>query len=95
MSQRTINLSESDAKELARIRDTGSPPYLRERAAAILKIAEGVPAAVVARERLLRHRRPDTVYEWLNRFSEGGIQGLKIHPGRGRKAAFFPSMCRQ
>jgi hypothetical protein len=39
-------------------------PYRRERATALLKIAAGQPAAVVARSGLLRPRDPDTVYSW-------------------------------
>jgi hypothetical protein len=34
---------------------------LRERSAALLKIADGMPAALVARQGLLRPRDPDTV----------------------------------
>ena len=74
------------------MRDTNPLPYLRERAAALLKIAEGTPAAHVARFGLLRPRAEDTVYGWLNRFQREGIGGLTITSGRGRKPAFSPSV---
>ncbi len=64
--------------------------YRRERAAALLKIAAGHPAARVAREGLLRPRKPDTVYAWCDRFSEAGVAGLTIRPGRGRQVTSPP-----
>ena len=73
------------------MRDHARQPYLRERAAALLKIADGMPAALVARQGLLRPRRPDTVYDWLDRYQATGSAGMKVHPGRGRKPAFSPS----
>ncbi len=88
MSQRQIMLTNAQRQELIRLRDTAEKPYLRERAAAILKVADGTPAAVVARQGLLRQRKPDTIYDWLNRFHDEGVAGLSIRPGRGRKPAF-------
>lgn len=44
------------------MRDYASRPYLRERAAALLKVAASIPAAVVARQGLLRPRKPETIY---------------------------------
>ncbi len=85
MPQRHIDLTKAQRQELIRLRDTADKPYLRERAAAILKVADGTPAAVVARQGLLRQRKPDTIYDWLNRFHAEGIEGLSIRPGRGRK----------
>lgn len=65
--------------------------YVRERAAALLKIADGEPASVVARHGLLRKRDPDTVYAWMDRYEAEGVPGLVIRAGRGRKPAFSPS----
>jgi transposase len=45
----------------------------------------------VGLHRLLKHRRPDTVYEWVRRYRAEGIGGLAVKPGRGRKPAFSPS----
>lgn len=89
---RGVVLSESQRSELVRLRDTAAKAYLRERAAALLKVADGLPGALVARFGLLRAREPDTVYAWLNRFAEGGVAGLTIRDGRGRKPAFSPSV---
>ena len=91
MPRRQLVLSETERQALVQLRDHAHQPYLRERAAALLKIAEGMPAALVARHGLLRPRDPDTVYTWLDRYQAAGHAGLKVHPGRGRKPAFSPS----
>ena len=87
---RRILLTPAERAELEQLRDHAVKPYLRERAAALLKVADGAIAATVARERLLRRRQPRTVYLWLDRYREDGIAGLTIRPGRGRKPAFSP-----
>lgn len=87
---RTLVLSDADRTALVRLRDTAPKAYLRERAAALLKVADGHPAAQVARDGLLRARDPDTLYTWLNRYRDEGEAGLTIRPGRGRKPAFSP-----
>lgn len=88
-----LSLSEPQRQALIHLRDTAPKPYQRERAAALLKIDTGIPAARVAREGLHRPRKPDTLYEWLRRFEAEGLAGLlKIRPGRGRKPAFSPSL---
>lgn len=91
MSQRRIVLLEPQRLELTRLRDTAAKAYLRERAAAILKVAQGIAGSTVACCLLLRPRRPDTLYGWLNRYEVEGVEGLVIRPGRGRKPAFSPS----
>ena len=88
---RTLDLSEQQCEELRRYRDHDQRPYLRERAAALLKIADGEKAAEVARRLLLRRHKPDTIYEWQDRYEREGIKGLLIRKGRGRKPAFSPS----
>ncbi len=88
---RQVVLSEHARAELERLRDHASKPYLRERAAALLKIADGTPLSVVAREGLLRQHTAETVREWLNRYETAGLEGLKVQAGRGRKPAFSPS----
>src|SRR3954471_802262 len=64
--------------------------YVRERAAALLKIADGKSAAWVAEHGLLTRHAPDTVYRWLNQYVAKGIGGLRIRPGRGRKPRLPP-----
>lgn len=66
------------------MRDTDKRPYLRERAAALLKIADGWSAHGVAREGLLKARHPDTVYAWLTRYEREGLGGLIQRP-RGHR----------
>jgi hypothetical protein len=87
---RYFTLTEREEQELTRLRDQAAKPYLRERAAALLKVAAGQSAASVARHGLLRPRKPDTIYSWLDRFLIDGIAGLSIQSGRGRKPAFSP-----
>ena len=91
MSRRELPLTDQQRQQLLRLRDHAPQAYLRERAAALLKIADGMAASLVARQGLLRPRKPDTVYAWLDRFQAGGIDGLRVRAGRGRKPAFFPS----
>jgi transposase len=76
--------------ELVKVRDHHPKPYMRERAAALLKIADGVSGRWVARYGLLRTRACDTVYGWVHRYEAEGIAGLNVKPGRGRKPAFSP-----
>jgi hypothetical protein len=89
---RAFFLTTAERAELTRLRDTAPEPYLRERAAALLKVSDGMPAARVARQGLLRARKPDTLYAWIDRFIEQGIAGLRVREGRGRKPAFSPSL---
>ncbi|MEI2781182.1 MAG: hypothetical protein V9H25_07930 [Candidatus Competibacter sp.] len=56
MPRRQLVLSETERQQLVRLRDRARQPYLRERSAALLKIADGMPAALVARQGLLRPR---------------------------------------
>lgn len=91
---RRLVLTHEQRHQLTHLRDASPKPYLRERAAALLKIADGTPAAQVAHRGLLRPRQPDTVYRWLNSFEAQGINGLKVKPGAGRKPAFSPSATR-
>lgn len=90
--RRIVSLTAEQRVKLARLRDTGEKPHIRERAAALIKINEGQSAYEVARSGLLKPRDVDTLYAWLDRFEEEGIDGLNIRPGRGRKPAFSPSI---
>ena len=85
-----LKLSEEQSGELDQIARTHKIPYMRERAAALLKVASGIPAEVVACERLLVKRDPDSVRAWIQAYKDHGVEGLAIKPGRGRKPAFPP-----
>src|SRR4030042_1063994 len=89
-----IELTDAQRAELEDVRDHHPLPYMRERAAAILKIAQGFSGRETALNRLLKPHWPDTIYEWVVRYLAEGIQGLQIRPGRGRKGAFSPSLPR-
>ena len=83
-------ITQDQQDQLEQLRDTDKRPYMRERAAAMLKIAEGVSPRQVALNGLLKPRKPDTVYSWLHRYEKDGVAGLQIKSGRGRKPAYFP-----
>jgi hypothetical protein len=87
---RIFCLTDEERQELLHLRDHAPQAYLRERAAALIKVDAGQSAASVARLGLLRPRKADTVYAWLDRFLIDGLEGLRIRAGRGRKPAFSP-----
>jgi len=86
----TIKLTAKQRRELEDTRDHHQKPYMRERAAAILKIADGASGLQVGRSGLLKQRDPDSVYSWFHRYEDEGLGGLVIRKGRGRKPAFSP-----
>jgi transposase len=86
-----LDLSEKQRRDLEDVRDHHKLPYMRERAAAILKIANGHSGYETARQLLNQPHWQDTIYEWVKRYQADGIAGLEIHAGRGRKPAFSPS----
>ena len=88
MKQRTFTLDDEQRLALEQMRDRHPVPYLRERAAALLKVADGMSPHAVARHGLLKPRRPDTVYAWLNAYEQDGLAGLVQKPRRRR--AFSP-----
>ncbi len=83
MRQRTLTLTPSQRDDLLSRRAHDPRPYVRERCAALLLIADGVSAHAVAASRLLRPRDPDTVYAWLNRYQREGLDGLTGHAHGG------------
>jgi hypothetical protein len=87
MERRTLELSEPERSALCGLRDHDPRPYLRERAAALLKIADGAAPYAVARTGLLKPRQPDTVYRWLQAYQAAGLDGL-VHKPRGHRGRF-------
>jgi hypothetical protein len=85
--QRTLELSAGQRQTLQHYRDHDQRPYVRERCAAILKIADGKAPHWVAQHGLLKPRDPDTVYAWLNRYETMGFVGLLVrqHGGPRRR----------
>ena len=77
--RRTLSLTDAQRHELLHHRDHDPRPYVRERCAALLKIADGLAPHAVATKGLLRHRRPDTVYGWLDHYRAQGLAGVVAH----------------
>ena len=92
MPRRTLSLTEDQRQALADRRDHDSRPYVRERCAALLKVADGQAPYAVARHGLLRPRDPDTVYHWLALYQSEGLDGLIDHPhGGDHRRPFQPA----
>jgi hypothetical protein len=89
LARRTLNLTEVQRQELLQLRDHDPRPYVRERGAAILKIADGQSPHHVATTGLLRPRDPDTVYAWLGRYEAEGAAGLIAHPQGGSRGRYL------
>ena len=79
-----LSLDDAQERELEQYRDHDPRPYVRERCAAMLKIADGKAPYWVARNGLLKQRDPDTVYSWLKLYQAEGVLGLVGHAPGGR-----------
>jgi hypothetical protein len=94
MRRRTVLLSQEQHKELLATRDPDRRPYMRTKAAAILKVADGQQIKAVAHHGLNKPSTQDTVRIWINRSEAEGLTGLRVQLGRGRKPAFSPCASR-
>jgi hypothetical protein len=83
--RRMLKLSEEQQQALSELRDRTKEEAVRERCAALLKIANGVSAHQVAQQGLLRPRDPDTVYGWLDIYAAEGMAGLQAHRQGGKR----------
>lgn len=83
--RRTLKLSAEQQQALSTLRDQTKEETVRERCAALLKIAQGVSAHQVAQQGLLRRRDPDTVYKWLDIYEAEGMAGLQAHRHGGKR----------
>jgi len=81
----TLALSTEERTSLEQMRDHHPRPYLRERAAALLRIADGTPAYQVAIRGILKPRRPNTIYRWLHHYQQHGLAALYQKPRRRRR----------
>jgi transposase len=77
-----LKLSRKEISRLQAVRDRHATPYLRERVGAMLKIAAGLSVPQVARQGLLKARKPDSVYGWLSQDVGYGVAGLFQGPRR-------------
>lgn len=83
-TRRRLTLGEAQREELTQHRDHDPRPWVRERCAALLKIADGMTPHAVARHGLLKPRDPDTVYDWLNWYETHGFWTVEHFPHGGR-----------
>jgi hypothetical protein len=86
-----VELSEGQEAELEKVRHQHPKAFMRERAAAVLKVAQGETVTAVAEKGLLTRHEPETVHQWIKNYLAHGLQRWEIQSGRGRKAAFSPS----
>jgi transposase len=84
--RRKLLLSAGQREELVAHRDHDPRPYVRERCAALVKIAAGMSPHAVAQRGLLKARDPDTVYGWLAAYEAAGLAGVlaRQHGGARR-----------
>jgi hypothetical protein len=87
--RRTLALPEDQRTALKEYRDHDPRPYVRERCAALLKIADGSSPHAVARTGLLKARDPDTVYSWLTAYEAGGLAGVVARQHGGPRRGCF------
>src|SRR5260370_7475650 len=89
--RRTLSLTETQQHELLHHRDHDARPYVRERCAALLRIANGLAPHAVAVRGLLRGRHPDTVYACLDHYvAEGLARVLPHHQAADPRTSPFP-----
>jgi hypothetical protein len=87
-----LSLTTDEKAQLERWAKNPPKPYLRERARALLRIAQGEPIYQVA-QTLRTPVQRQTVRAWVVRFETARCAGLKVRAGRGRKPVFSPSTC--
>ena len=87
--RRTLPLSRQQHDELVAHRDHDPRPYVRERCAALLKIADGTSPFAVAKAGMLKPRDPDTVYGWLNTYEAAGLAGVVARQHGGPRRGCF------
>ncbi len=87
--QRTLTLTEEERGQLEDHRDHHASPQVRERCAALLKVADGKSPHWVAQHGLLKERDPDTVYHWLNIYQAEGLAGLIVRQHGGPRQGYL------
>lgn len=73
-----LTLNEQQREELEITASRHRYPYVRERAAALLQIANGLSGRFVALNSPGKPRKPDTIYSWYYRYINNGLNGLLI-----------------
>jgi hypothetical protein len=82
-----LRLAEAERETLDEAVRHHPHPDARERAAALLAIADGQSPHWVACHALLRRRDPDSLYQWLDFYATAGLAGLlhRRHGGAHRR----------
>jgi hypothetical protein len=88
--QLEAKLNVEQVRELEKVRDSHPKAYLRERASAILKVANGQSARQVGEHGLLKRHEPETVSLWVKRYLAEGLKGLTVKSGLASSPAFSP-----
>lgn len=88
--RRMLELTETQKQELCEVRDRHEKGHMREKAAILLKISDGMTPHVAAQVGGLKAHHPDTIYKWMTWYETEGLKRLEVQPGRGRKPAFSP-----
>ena len=76
-----INLTEEERQKLDKIVKTTDDPIFRNRAHAVLLVDQGRTQTEAGE--ILNVGRP-TIYKWLRKYNEGGIEGLQVKWSSGR-----------
>jgi transposase len=79
---RHVQLSKSERITLEAGYKNHIKSHVRQRCQALLLSDEGWQVKQVAK---LHHTRTRTIYTWMNRWTDLGIVGMMILPGRGLK----------
>jgi hypothetical protein len=87
-----VELSTDQRAELLHARDRHPKAHVREKVTAILKLADGQHIEEVATNGLHRRHDESTLSTWVRRYLAEGLPGLLVRAGRGRRAAFSPSV---
>lgn len=87
----TLTLTSEQRAELENVRDHDAKAHMRQKATALLLVADGHAPYAVARRLLGKRIDEDSVYAWLNLYKANGVNHLRVKGGRGRKPAFSPS----
>lgn len=85
---KVIQLSDAQRQELIDGHRSGKSHAFRQCCQMILLKSEKRSSRAIAR---LLGCHKITVYEWVKRFETSGIEGLRMRPGRGRRAILQPS----
>jgi hypothetical protein len=87
--RRRLAVSPAQHAALVAQRDHDPRPYVRERCAALVKIADGMSPHAVAQRGLLKARDLDTVYGWLATYEADGLAGVIARQHGGARRGCF------